>query len=205
MDILRHIAIGFGFSFLGSLPLGMLNLSALDLAVRKGLRSAAFFSLGVIIVEYFQAMIAIVFSTWITSHPDVVSFVEGFVIFLFLFLGFYYIRKARMQGDGVSTEIVSHPFRRGLMLSALNPLAIPFWVFYTGFFYAQGWADRGLVNGLILSLGIIAGTYAALLGYSWAGNRLLGRISGIRKRIDLIVGIVFLGLAIFQAIISLRG
>jgi len=51
-QLLRIFAWGAVISFLGSLPLGILNVTATQLSVEKGVKSACMFAIGAMIIEF---------------------------------------------------------------------------------------------------------------------------------------------------------
>ena len=48
-----------GFSFVGTIPFGMVNMAVADIAIRKGMQAGILFSLGAAIVEFGQGMITV--------------------------------------------------------------------------------------------------------------------------------------------------
>ena len=51
MQNIKNIFVGFLVSFIGSIPLGYLNVVGFDIYAQKGLISTVFYLLGVVIVE----------------------------------------------------------------------------------------------------------------------------------------------------------
>ena len=53
-EILHHLWLGFTSSFIGTLPLGMLNLTVLQLSLANRQKQAIAFSLGATVIEFAQ-------------------------------------------------------------------------------------------------------------------------------------------------------
>ena len=51
MKLLRVLVTGLFISFLGTLPLGTLNLAAMQISISDGIRPALYFALGALLVE----------------------------------------------------------------------------------------------------------------------------------------------------------
>lgn len=138
--IVQVFVIGLIFSFLGSIPPGTLNLSVLQLGLENKTRVALRFALAVSIIEYPYTWIAIQFEYWITSAPYVVQNFKLITAIVMTVLGIFTIWSARKPSQ-FSVRFSESGFRRGIVLSILNPMAIPFWIGITAYLKAQGWID----------------------------------------------------------------
>lgn len=138
--ILQVFIIGAVISFIGSIPPGTLNLSVLQLGMEHKTKTALRFALAVSIIEYPYAWVGVVFEDWITSSPVVVDNFQLITAVVMLVIGIFSIWSARKPSE-FSIKFNESGFRRGLILSILNPMAIPFWVAYTAFLKSQGWID----------------------------------------------------------------
>ncbi|HMI66951.1 MAG TPA: LysE family transporter, partial [Cyclobacteriaceae bacterium] len=80
--------------------------------------------------------------------------------------------KKRTRVEGSFRE---SGFRRGLVLSILNPMAIPYWMAFTAYMKAQGWIDLSTV-GLLHSyvFGTSVGALLLLTLFIFLANRLSG-------------------------------
>ena len=65
-----HFYIAFIISFIGSLPLGVLNLTIVEISIKRTLIHAFYFALAAALVEFVQAFIAIKFSTLFADNPS---------------------------------------------------------------------------------------------------------------------------------------
>ena len=65
-------------SFLGSLPLGTLNVAAMQISITEGVSAAMFFSLGSLLVEIIYVRISLVAMDWIRKQERI--FKLGFTI-----------------------------------------------------------------------------------------------------------------------------
>ncbi|MGE0770594.1 MAG: LysE family translocator [Cyclobacteriaceae bacterium] len=138
--IVQVFVIGLVFSFLGSIPPGTLNLSVLQLGLENKTRVAIRFALAVSIIEYPYTWIAIQFEYWITSAPYVVQNFKLITAIVMTVLGIFTIWSARKPSQ-FSVRFSESGFRRGIVLSILNPMAIPFWIGITAYLKAQGWIE----------------------------------------------------------------
>jgi len=200
MITLQHLAIGFIASFIGSLPLGVLNLTVMDIAINKRFRDVVYFSVGAAGIEFFQALLAVKFSAWFLDRPSLDLAFNIIVIPIFLGLSIYYFRKSRKSlADKKSTRELSS-FHKGVLLSVINPLAIPFWIFYATYFNSLGLIILENYYIVLFVAGIAAGTFIALLVFGKVSRFIVSRIKVLNLWIDQIIGVVFLCLFVFQVV-----
>jgi threonine/homoserine/homoserine lactone efflux protein len=156
MTYIQVFLIGIVFSFLGSIPPGTLNLCVLQLGLEKKVATALRFALAVSIIEYPYTWIAIQFEYWITSSPTVTENFQLITAVVMLVIGVITLWSAR-KPTSLTVRFNESGFRRGLVLSILNPMAIPFWIGVTAYLKAQYWIDlstTGLLHAYVLGTSI---------------------------------------------------
>lgn len=159
MTYVLVFVVGAAFSFIGSIPPGTLNLCVLQLGLENRVATALRFSLAVAIIEYPYAWIAILFENWITASPAITENFQLITAVVMLVLGVLNIWTAKKPSPMVE-KFNASGFRRGLVLSILNPMAIPFWIAVTAYLKAQHWIDlssQGLVHSYVFgtSIGVL--------------------------------------------------
>lgn len=196
MDHVTAFVMGAIFSFLGSIPPGTLNLSVLQLGLEKKIGPALRFALAVTIVEYPYAWIGVQFEYWITSSPAIVENFQLITAAVMLIIGGLNIWSA-MRPTPFAASFNASGFRRGLVLSILNPMAIPFWIGITAYLKAQGWINLNTTGKLhMYVLGTSVGVLILLLIFIFLAKRLSGYVSN-RKLISLVPGITLIALGLY--------
>src|SRR5688572_5925833 len=138
MDVLQNFFLAFIFSFLGSIPPGTLNLTVLQLGLDKKINIAWRFAAAAALIEYPYAWLAVAFKNYITTSPVILDNFKLISAVVMITLGALNIWSA--QRPTVFTEKFQESgFRRGIVLSILNPLAMPFWIAVTAYLSVQGW------------------------------------------------------------------
>jgi threonine/homoserine/homoserine lactone efflux protein len=194
--IIQVFLIGAIISFIGSIPPGTLNLSVLQLGMEHKTKTALRFALAVSIIEYPYAWIAVVFEDWITSSPVVVSNFQLITAIVMTVIGIFSIWSARKPSE-LSVRFNESGFRRGLILSILNPMAIPFWIAYTAFLKSQHWIDLSspwLLHSYVF--GTAVGVMVLLTLFTYLAHKLSSYIKDNRI-VKLIPGITLLVLGIY--------
>jgi threonine/homoserine/homoserine lactone efflux protein len=129
-EFLLTFVTGFAISFLGSIPPGSLNVTIIQLGLEHRMNVAWRFALAAALVEYPYAWVAVRFADMITSSPAVTRNLQLISAVVLLILGIVNLRAA-----GKVTRLYSRfhasGFRRGVLLSILNPMALPFWISVT--------------------------------------------------------------------------
>lgn len=144
MEILLAFFLGTFFSFIGSIPPGTLNLSVLQLGLEGKVKTALRFAVAVSIIEYPYTWIGVQFEAWITSSPVVIENFQLITAIVMVAIGVLNLWSAE-KPTSFSQKFNESGFRRGLILSILNPMAIPFWIGVTAYLKAQGWLNLSTV------------------------------------------------------------
>ena len=196
MDYLKVFLMGFIFSFIGSIPPGSLNLTVLQLSLEKKISIALRFALAVSIIEYPYTWIGVHFQYLISSSPVVVENFQLIAAIVMTALGIYNLWPTGTP-TGFEKKFNESGFRRGIVLSILNPMAIPYWMGFTAYLKAQGWIDLatpGLLHSYVLGTAI--GAMALLTLLVFFAQRLAPHVQGSRW-IKIIPGMLMLGLGMY--------
>lgn len=191
--------MGMAVCFASTLPFGPINLTVAKTTVEKnhwrGFEVAAAASL----VETAQVLIALCFGLVISA------FLEGNVLFraavatAFLGLGVYIFRRVpRASLQPADQHYPGSEIKTGLIVAALNPQAIPFWIIalaaimdYTGLTF-EG-------PGLVLFLaGVFAGKMLALSGFIAISNYLKTHLSESGRMVNHVLGVVLFLIGLIQ-------
>ena len=108
------------------------------MGLENKIRTAMRFILAVALVEYPYAWIAVEFEHLITSSPVVQQNFKLLAAIVMLALGILGLWSAR-KPSALTVKFQESGFRKGLILSILNPQAIPWWIGMTAYLKVQGW------------------------------------------------------------------
>src|SRR5205809_970331 len=156
-ELLTVLFAGFGVSFLGQLPLGNLNVAATQIGVEENFKNAWAFSIAGALVEIIYLRLALNSSAWLMHNKMLFNYISWFTVVLFFTLGFLSIRKAIVQKEaqkkGLLIDNKINRFVLGLMLSAINPMQIPFWFFWGTYFINNGTVKPTAVDFNLFTIG----------------------------------------------------
>lgn len=192
-------ASGIFLSLLGSLPPGLISLSVAQTAIKRGLVAAILLAAGAAGTEFFQAWAAVWLTDWFVSKPGVERVFQWAAAPIFLGLAVYLLFKAKPpKTEGYVAEVApGKQVGKGILLSAFNLLAIPYWFVYVGSLRVSGWwKEESLASTLIFSAGVMVGTMAALGLYAMLGHVIVRRSATATRHANRFVGLIFLGLGL---------
>src|SRR6266576_1087941 len=85
-SLVRIFLIGMFISFLGSLPLGTLNVAAMQISITDGYTQAILFSLGSLLVEMIYVRVSLVGMDWIRKQERIFRVLEWITLLIVIAL-----------------------------------------------------------------------------------------------------------------------
>lgn len=160
--------VTFSAAFLGVIPPGMLNITALKTRIEKGTKNAYMFTLGVAIIILIQALIGVQISKYLYHHPEVIDLLMEIAIVIFLALSIFFYVSARKVSDD-REKLVSdkkrNDFFKGLILASLNMLSIPYYSGINAMWRSSNLIDFNPIDTSVFVFSAALGTSAVLLIY----------------------------------------
>ena len=198
---------GMLISFLGSLPLGTLNVTAMQIGIQESIANAMYFAVGSLLVEMIYVRLSLVGIDWVRKQARVMKVMEWItlVIILALAVGSFW---AATKGAGDQKNIIlrntTHRFLLGMFMCAINPVQIPFWFGWSTVLFSKKILvpDRGLYNVYIVGIGI--GTLFGNCVFIFGGKWKVHRIANSQQYLNWVIGGIFALTAIIQLIRMLR-
>ena len=167
MSLVLHFFFGFSTSFLGMVFPSMLNMTTVKISMERGRPKAVYFAFGVSTMVILQAYLAIGLSEYIMHHPGVIEWIQTLASFLFSGLSVYFFlafKKEKKKLDKVE-EDCRNTFLIGILLSAVNMFAIPFYYGITLFLKDQGLFQLTKVHIFLFVIGSAIGSFLILYIY----------------------------------------
>lgn len=168
--------VGYLAAFIGLIPPGLLNMTAAKIGVKQGRKPALVFSSGVVLIVCIQTAIGLMLAGNLERHPEVVDILQKVALGIFLALTFYFFFLAKDSRREIPKGVKkskTNRFLYGVLLSILNLLPIPYWVYISISFNAFGWFffDPIIIGWAILGSGL--GTFGMLMLYIYFFRRRL--------------------------------
>ena len=189
-------SLSFFFSFIGSIPPGTLNLTIIQLGLSHKIEAAWRFALAAALIEYPYAWIAVKSEKLITSSPWIVDNLHLLTAIVMTVLGIFTLWTTNKPSK-LSVKFNESGFRRGIILSILNPLALPYWIGITAYLKSQQWIDLSTDLELHCYLaGVSIGALTLLILLAYLAKKV---VSGFLHHawFKKIPGFMLLGLGIY--------
>ncbi|MEO5595189.1 MAG: LysE family transporter [Chitinophagaceae bacterium] len=200
-SLLTIFFTGMLISFLGSLPLGSLNVSAMQIAITENIKKAVYFSLGVALVEILYVRLSLTGIDWVIAHQQLFYILEWITVFLFVILGISSFWAAGKKNTATKNILLNNTMNRfwlGFTMSAINPVQIPFWFIWSAYLFSNKILLPVPSYFNVYIAGIGTGTLTGLAIFIFAGRWLLVKLQASQRIINIIVGIVFIISAAIQ-------
>ena len=206
MNFLKIFITGLTISFLGTLPLGTLNIAAMQISVSDGARPAMYFVLGALIVEVIYVRVSLVAMNWVLSHKRLFRWLEwaSIIIILALAISSFVAATDPHVKRNVLLSGNIHRFWLGVLMSALNPVQIPFWFGWSTVLFTKNVLQHRSSDYNIYITGIGFGTFVGNLIFIIGGRFIVDVLDANQKVLHLVIGCVFLITAIILLIKVLR-
>jgi threonine/homoserine/homoserine lactone efflux protein len=117
--------------FLGSLPLGYLNIIGFQVHNKKGIQSLVFYLLGVIAVDSVVIYCTFIFAKKTNSNRKLLQIIEAFTIVSFFLLAYLFYSQSQRtvaKENYLSAYLNFSAFAVGLIFNGLNLMQIAFWL-----------------------------------------------------------------------------
>jgi threonine/homoserine/homoserine lactone efflux protein len=187
-------------SFLGSLPLGTLNIAAMQISITDGIIAALLFSSGSLLAEVIYVRLSLVAMDWIRKQERLFKILEYITLVVVLALAassFY----AAMNPSVDKNVVLNSPmpkFLLGLVMSAINPVQIPFWFGWSTVLFTKKilLPRKDFYNSYIFGIGL--GTLLGNFVFIFGGLLIASKINNNQHILNWIIGSIFLITAIIQ-------
>jgi threonine/homoserine/homoserine lactone efflux protein len=202
MQKLKNILVGFLVSFVGSIPLGYLNIIGYEIYSKKGFQNTVEYLIGVVLVEAVVIYATLLFADVLTQQKKWLKRIELFTIIFLLILGAsFFLNQDNTNATSNSVYTNYLPFFTGLILSALNFIQIPFWTGWNLYLINNKYISIEKSNKYLYLFGTLFGTFFGMLGLIF-GLHYFAKNSGFvdAGMISKIFPIIFFGLALLQII-----
>lgn len=198
--LLRIFFTGMLVSFLGSLPLGTLNIAAMQIAISDGIGSALLFSCGSLLVEVVYVRLSLVAMDWVRKQEKIFRILEWVTLAIVLALAissFYAAAHPRVEKNVILSSTLPR-FVLGVVMSAVNPVQIPFWF---------GWSTVLFTKKILLPRqnhyntyigGIGLGTLAGNCVFIFGGLLIASKINNNQHVLNWVIGGIFSVTALIQ-------
>jgi threonine/homoserine/homoserine lactone efflux protein len=202
MTYFLPLVLGFCIAFLAVIPPGLINMTAAKVSTQDGKNEALSFAFGASIIIFFQTFIAVLFARFISNHEEIVATLQEIGIFIFTLLSIYFFwiaeKPKKIKADS-KVKGKSNRFFLGMLLSTLNLLPIPFYVFASMSLQASGYFSFDKIPVSFFVCGVVLGSFTVFYTYIVSFKKIERKTDFLMQNINTIIGSV----TTFMAIVTL--
>ncbi len=203
MRQLKNFFAGIVVSFVGSLPLGYLNIIGLNIYIADGGTHLLFYLLGIIVIEFVVIAITLYFAKWLIQQKKLIFWLELItVVFLIFLAGNFYFATGSLEQTNLITPVgktLPEIFIFGVVLSALNVVQLPFWAGWNIYLLDNKYIQAGKLSTAFYLIGALAGTLSGMIFFAIVASQALQFAPQfLEGKTHLLIPILFLSLAALQ-------
>jgi threonine/homoserine/homoserine lactone efflux protein len=202
MGLAKVFFWGMMVSFLGSLPLGTLNVAAMQISVQESISNALYFSLGSLLTEMIYVRISLVGINWIRRQKKLLKWMEWITLAIVLALaaGSFIAATHEHHAKNVMLNNNMNRFLLGFLLSAITPMQIPFWFGWSTVLFAKNILQpkNSFYNLYIVGIGL--GTLLGNSVFIFGGKYIVEKLNASQNILNWVIGGIFALTAIIQFI-----
>jgi threonine/homoserine/homoserine lactone efflux protein len=197
---LQSIAAGLCISLMGSIPLGNLNLAAMQMAMQQANRALRF-AVGVVLVEMaYLAVTLWVLGRYAIDGTGLFYFKAASIILLVIMAVGSFSAGRKKRGVNVVLNNGIKPMALGILMSAVNPMQIPFWIGWVFYLMSHNMLVDNMIGKSLFVVSAGAGTFIAMFLFIFAGKKFSVVMYRHQKTVNVLFGGIFLLLAAAQFI-----
>ncbi|MBL0339906.1 MAG: hypothetical protein IPP71_02720 [Bacteroidetes bacterium] len=195
-------------SFIGSVPLGYLNIIGSNIYLKDGAYHLLYFLLGIITLEAIVIILTLSLANWLIQQKKLIFWLEMVTVVFLVFLAgnFYFASASTENVNLVSPEgkTFSGMFLFGLILSVLNVVQWPFWAGWNIYLVDNGYIQKGKLPATLYLIGALAGTVTGMFVFALVVSQASNiSVPFLNTKVQLLIPILFLllaGLQIFKMV-----
>ena len=202
MTYFLPLVLGFCIAFLAVILPGLINMTAAKISTQEGRNEALSFAAGASVIIFFQTFIAVLFARFINNHQEIIATLQEIGIFVFAGLSIYFFwiaKKPKKIKTDIKIKAKSNRFFFGMLLSTLNLLPVPFYVFASMSLSASGYFSFDKIPVSSFVIGVVLGSFSVFYIYIVAFKKIEKKTDFLFKNINTIIGSV----TTFMAVVTL--
>ncbi len=196
MEFVQTFFLAVLIAFIGFVPPGMINMTALKRSLELNRKEATLFILGAVAIILIQAFLAVTFAKYLVGNPQIVANLTYAAIIVFLLLSVLFFAQARRKVTLKEKKNKRNSFMAGLTMASMNMLAIPFFLGYSTLMEAEGWMNIEPPHNYVFSIGAMIGAFGLFFIYVLFAEFIQRRVQFVAKNINYILSLLFLVLAL---------
>ncbi len=170
MEVFYYLFFGIIGAIIATIFPGLLNMSSAKISMTEGKKRALLFAAGISLAVLIETLVALFFARFLDENPEVIAILQKVVLGVFISMTIYFFFIAKDVSKQPVKEVSyskRNLFFRGFLLSIINLLPIPFWVYISITFRSFKWFTFSQLSVIVTSFGSAIGTFIVMAIYIW--------------------------------------
>jgi len=190
MELITLISVSLLASIIGAMPLGLVNLTVLEVSYRKGLPTAMKIAGGASLVEILFVLVALMAGSIISTAIKNMGWVQWLFVAVPVFTGIYFlIVKNHFEADQDRNR---NEFVRGAFLNLISLQVLLYWIFAATLINHNQYTKMGLFTIFIVVLSVCFGKMLVLWVYAKLSKIVLEKFQFFSIQISRLIGIILI-------------
>ena len=185
-------------NFLGYLPFGNINLTAVQMSVNRGMKQTLVFITTFSIFEACFTYVLMRFADWFADRKDIIHWLDWILILVFLVLGISSLKNSKKEFKEEDQHRKRDSIKTGILLGLFNPMQIPFWMIGGTYLISNNWVNPDGLGLEIFAVGAAIGAFLALYLFARFARYIKKKFSLSSRVINRSVAAIFFILIVFQ-------
>ncbi len=187
-------------NFVGYIPLGNINLTAMQISINKGLKQAYVFAISFALVEGVFTFVLMHFAEWFATQKNLMIWLEWLMVAVFLLMGVLSYLQSKKERKPVDDVKKRDSIKTGIILGVFNPMIIPFWTIGGTYLIAHNWITTAGLGLVIFAIGASVGSFLCLYLFGRFAQYIQNKFSFSNRIINRSIAFMFFALAILQTV-----
>ena len=200
MYAINNLLFGMGTALLGLALPGLINMTSVSMALKRGLLSGMLYSFGGATTIFIQALIGVTFAKYLAEHLDVFTSLRKVAIVIFIMLSAFFLYQALNPKVKEASKRTGTSFLVGVAIASLNVLNIPFYFTSGTFLQSGGWVRLAQPLGWLYVAGVALGAFLGLAAYAYFAQYIDRKAQYFVRNLNYFLSGLFVILAIVQIV-----
>lgn len=192
--------VGMLVSFLGTLPLGTLNIAAMQISITESARNGLLFAFGALTAEVIYVRISLLAMDWVRKQAKLFKVLEWLTLLIIVALAVTSFIAATNPHTSKNVLLNNNlpSYLLGLAMSAVNPMQIPFWFGWSTVLFTKGILKPDNTQYNFYTIGIGIGTLIGNSVFIFGGRLVASRIQNNQSVVNFAIAGIFTITALIQ-------
>lgn len=199
LQTIIYFIIAMATTIVGAVPLGLVNLSVVDVVIKTNTQKSLEVAWGATLVEIIFALAALHAGASLQNYLESKTWINFCVVAILLGAGFVFLMKKAKTTNNIS-KTFSGFLLKGAFLNIISIQAFLFWLMAAAFLSERGLISQAPLQLILFIVGVAISKTGVLLGYATFAREVAQKSKVISRYMNCIIGFILILAAIYHFI-----